>query len=137
MYVCIHAPDFATQAAVRSRPELRRRPIAVLEGEPPLEKVFAINLFARRAGLAIGMSHLQAESFDGVQLLPRSQALEQSAQSALLDCAAEFSPRIELIQSQQPEQYGGTAVLDIAGSDRLFGAAAEVADTLRKKIALH
>jgi protein ImuB len=137
MYVCIHAPDFAAQAAVRLCPELRRRAIAVLDGDPPLEKVFAINLFARRAGLAVGMSRLQVESFDGVQMLQRSHESERSAQSALLECAAEFSPRIELVQSQQPEQTGGTAVLDIAGSDRLFGAAAEVADTLRKKIALH
>ncbi len=137
MYVCIHAPDFAAQAAVRLRPELRRRPIAVLDGEPPLEKVFAINLFARRAGLAIGMSRLQVESFDGVASLQRSKELEQSAQSAMLDCAAEFSPRMEIIQAQQAEQCGGTAVLDIAGSDRLFGATGEIAETLRKKISLH
>jgi protein ImuB len=136
MYVCIHAPDFAAQAAVRLRPELRRQPVALLDGEPPLEKVFAINIYARRAGMIAGMSRLQAESFAGTQLLPRKPELEQSALAVLLQCAAEFSPRIELIHSQQAEQSGGTAVLDIAGSDRLFGGAGTVAESLRKKMAV-
>src|SRR5438067_9700760 len=101
MYVCIHAPDFAAQAATRLHPELRRQPVAVLAGEPPLEKIFAINTCARRAGLVTGMSRLQAESFSGVHLLLRSQQQEEEPCSVLLGCAAEFSPRIESIHSQQ------------------------------------
>jgi protein ImuB len=84
MYVCIHAPDFAAQAAIRLRPELRRQPVAVLDGEPPLEKIFAINTCARRAGLVAGMSRLQAESFFGTHLVTRSQELEHSARAVLL-----------------------------------------------------
>src|SRR5207302_2039843 len=118
------------------RPELRRQPVAVLEGELPLEKVFAINSCARRAGLVTGMSRLQAESFSGAYLLLRSQQQEEDARSVLLKCATEFSPRIESVPSQQTEQSGGTAVLDISGSDRLFGTPKEIAETLRNKIAV-
>ena len=135
MYVCIHAPDFAAQAAIRLQPELRRQPVAVLDGEPPLEKIFAVNHGAHRAGLVAGMSRLQAESFDSAHLLTRVQDLEDSARNVLLQCAAEFSPRIEAASSRQVEQCGGTLVLDIAGSDRLFGEPKEVAEALRKKIA--
>ena len=102
MYVCIHAPDFAAQAAIRLRPELRRQPVAVLEGEPPLEKVFAINHSARRAGLVAGMSRLQAESFSGTHLLTSAHELEDSARMVLRQCAAEFSPRMEAVDSRQP-----------------------------------
>lgn len=136
MYVCIHVPDFAAQAAIRQIPELRRRPVAVLEGDPPLEKVFAINTCARRAGLVTGMSRLQAESFAETHLLSRSQEQEQAARSVLLECAQVFSPRIEFVDSQKVEQAGGTLVLDIARSDRLFGPALEVAEALRNKIAI-
>src|SRR5206468_1338067 len=100
MYVCIHAPDFAAQAAIRLRPELRRQPVVVLDGEPPLEKVFAINHSARRAGLVAGMSRLQAESFSGAHLITRSLELEDSARAVLLQCAAKFSPRMEIVPSR-------------------------------------
>src|SRR3954471_11032157 len=136
MYVCIYAPDFAAQAAIRLRPELRRQPVAVLDGEPPLEKVFAINHSARRAGLVAGMSRLQAESFSGTHLLGRAHEMEASARTVLLQCAAGFSPRMEAVDSRQPEQSGGTLVLDICGSDRLFGEPKDIADALRKKIAV-
>jgi protein ImuB len=135
MYLCVHVPDFAAQAATRLRPELRRSAVAVLYGEHPLEKVFAVNPYAQRSGVSPGMSRLQAESFPKVQLLIRHPEEEASAQNVLLEHAAEFSPRIELVPSRRAEQGGGTAVLDITGSDRLFGGAAAIAESLRTKIA--
>src|SRR5439155_5585550 len=60
----------------------------------------------------------------------------EEARSVLLECAAEFSPRIESIHSQQAEQSGGTVVLDISGSGRLFGVPKEIAEILRNKIAV-
>jgi protein ImuB len=101
-----------------------------------LEKIFAINTCARRMGLVAGMSRLQAESFFGTHLMTRSQELEHSARAVLLQCASVFSPRIEVVHSRQEEQSGGTVVLDISGSDRLFGAPGDLAETLRKKIAV-
>jgi len=37
LYACLYAKEFATQAVLRLRPELRDRLVVVLEGEPPLE----------------------------------------------------------------------------------------------------
>ena len=61
LYLCLHLRDFAAQALVRTHPELHSRALAVLSGNPPLERVFAINQPARRLGLQIGMSRVQAE----------------------------------------------------------------------------
>ena len=64
LHLCLHAQDFAAQTVARLRPELRRRPIAILAGNPPGEAVFALNSDAGNIGLAMGMSRLQAESAD-------------------------------------------------------------------------
>ena len=50
MYACIFIPDFSVQAIIRFEPELRTRPVAVLTGRPPLEKVVALNESARQSG---------------------------------------------------------------------------------------
>ncbi len=130
MFACIHIPDFAVQAALRTRTELRRNPVAVLDGEPPLETVFSVNPSARRAGAALGMGRLQAESFSGIHLLRRSKAEEQSAQEVLVECASLFSPRLETVSFQYSYEPGGTIVLDISGTESLFGRS----DVLAKKL---
>ena len=131
MYACVYVPDFAVQAAARLHPELKGRAVAVLDGEPPLEKVFAVNQKARAMGLSEGMGRLQIESFAGVEVISRSKGHEEehSAQAALCECASEFSPRIESMDAN------GTVVLDISGTERLFGSARELAARLRNKIA--
>ena len=48
--VCIYR-DFAAQALTRRHPELHSRAVAVLSGDPPLERVFAMNQRARLLGL--------------------------------------------------------------------------------------
>ncbi len=54
MFACIFIPDFSAQAILRLEPELRARPVVVLAGRPPLEKVVALNERARQAGVEIG-----------------------------------------------------------------------------------
>ncbi len=93
MYACVHIPDFPVQALLRQYPQSRRSPVAVLEGETPLEEVFATNALARQLGVVTGMSRLQASAFHGLQIYPRDIAQEQSARRSLLTCAATFSPR--------------------------------------------
>jgi protein ImuB len=61
------------------------------------------------------MTKLQVETCNGVLLRKRSPAYEESAQEALLDCAAKFSPRVE---STCP----GTVILDLTGTTKLFGS---------------
>ena len=135
MYACLHVPDFAVQAAVRLRPELRIHPTAVIEGDPPLETIFALNAPARAQGVAAGMSRLQAESFRGLKLHRRSLAEEASAQAALLECAGAFSPRIEVVSFQYAQEPGGTVVIDIRGTTSLFGAPGQLAEAACRKVA--
>jgi protein ImuB len=118
MFACIYIPDFPVQASLLPEPAgtrtaLNRAPIVVLDGPANLPRVFATNPAARRAGIHTGMTKLQAEVCTGIVLRKRSLAEEESAQSALLDSAAAFSPRVE---STAP----GAAILDLMGTEKLF-----------------
>jgi protein ImuB len=131
LYACVHAAEFPAQAALRLRPDLQAEPVAVIEGRPPQEFVCAMNHHALRKGVALGMARLDVEGLGRVRLMGRSQKTEASARAVLLECAARFSPRIE-------EASHGTScafVLDITGSERLFGAPLQLADRLRSAFA--
>jgi len=133
LYLCVHLRDFAAQALVCLNHELHFSAIVVLGGDPPLERVFAMNQRARQLGLATGMSRAQAESFP-VVLLRRDHAKEEAAFAELIRCTEEFSPRIESIASPQEETCGATLVLDVSGSKRLFGNAQQIATSVQQSI---
>ena len=61
-FACIFVPDFPVEALLRAEPDLRSQAVAVLEGKPPLQKVFAVNEKARRAGVSPGMTKIQVEA---------------------------------------------------------------------------
>jgi len=134
LYLCLHLRDFAAQALTLLKPELRKRPVAILEGDPPLETVFALNTQARSLGLGIGMARLQAESFDGVFVSARAKPQEDAAFLILMQCAERFSPRIEVLASAPETTSQATLILDICGSERLFGAPAQIAAALRRDV---
>ena len=120
MFACFYIPDFAVQAALlpelaETRTSLRTTPLAILDGPASLPRVFATNRAARRAGIQTGMTKLQVETYGGVLLRKRSIALEDSAQSALVNFAGRFSPRVESASA-------GAAILDLAGMEKLLGA---------------
>ncbi len=71
MFAAIFIPDFALEAIVRGEPLLRERPVAVLEGAPPLERVIITNAKAQNAGAAVGLTKAQAEQAPGVVLRAR------------------------------------------------------------------
>src|SRR6266702_1882740 len=135
MYACIHTPDFAAQAALRLRQELRQAPVAILDGEVPLETVFGCNAYARKLGVALGMRRLQAESFEYLYLFKRCLAQEEAAQEALIACAAEFSPRVQIVFFEHVVEPGGTLVLDISGTEALFGKPAILAKKIKERVA--
>src|ERR1700684_1768367 len=126
LYLCLHVRDFPVQAAVRTQPELRGHTVAILDGDAPLETVFSLNDHARRLGLELGMSRLQAESFEGISLRARVQQQEDAAFRILMQCAERFSPRIEVLASPAESASAATLVLDISACERLFGAPKQI-----------
>lgn len=123
-FACIYVPDFPVEALLRIEPELRAQAVAVLEGKPPLQKVFAVNAGARRAGAELGMTKPQVEACSSLALRTRSPLQEAAAHAALLDCAQSYSPKIE-------DAGCDTILLDLAGLESLFGPALEIARALQ------
>jgi protein ImuB len=142
LFASIHVPDFPVQAALRSEagdaqgehlsrksflPKLSylKDQIAVLDGPANQMKVVACNGPARRAGIEVGMTKLQAEALPSVILRKRVLDHEYVAQAALLECAGKFSPRLE---STCP----GTVIVDLTGTERLSGTRKKIAERLRE-----
>ena len=98
--------------------------IAVLDGPANQMKIFACNEPARRAGIDIGMTKIQAEALPSVALRKRVLDHEFVAHAALLECAGKFSPRLE---STCP----GTVIIDLTGTERLSGSKKKIAEKLR------
>jgi len=134
LYLCLHVRDFAAQTLARLRPELQKRPVVILDGDPPLETVFSLNERARNLGLALGMSRLQAESFDGISVSSRLKQQEDSAFLILTHCGERISPRIEVLASPQESSSGATLILDVSASERLFGTPEQIATALRRNM---
>lgn len=131
LYACVHAAEFPAQALLRLRPDLQAGPVAVLDGSAPGETVCALNRSARLKGASLGMTRLEAESINGLRLLSRSWESEAVARAVLLECAAKFSPRIE----QVSRGTSCSVMLDIAGTERLFGQPQQLAERLRNALA--
>jgi protein ImuB len=130
LYACVHAADFPAQALLRLRQDLKTQPVAVLDGRTPQQTVCSLNQHAVRLGAVLGMTRLEAERIAGLRLLPRSRESEVAARGALLECAATFSPRMEEVRQ-------GTEcamVLDVAGTGRLFGPPAQLAERLQTSL---
>jgi protein ImuB len=127
MFACIFIPDFSVQAIIRFEPELRARPVAVLTGRPPLEKVVALNERARQSGAEAGATKSQLEALETLVLRARSESQEASAHAALLDCAQSFSPEVE-------DASPGAVLLNLAGLEPLFGPLSKIARDLARRV---
>jgi protein ImuB len=125
-FACIFVPDFPVEALLRAEPELRSKAVAVLEGKVPLQKIWAVNEKARRAGILTEMTKLQVEACPDLVLRPRSSLQEAAAHAALLDCAQSFSPRVE-------DAGCDTVLLDLAGLEPLFGPLPKIARDLARR----
>jgi protein ImuB len=120
LYVCVHVPEFPAQARLRLRPELAETPVVIVAGDPPFEEVCSANAHAFRMGVAQGMTRAELDSFQGLNVLRRSEQEERAARAALLEAAGAFTPRVEV----QPSALSAfVMVLDMAGTTRLFGQA--------------
>src|ERR1700724_2155595 len=127
MHACILHPDFPVQAIIRCEQELRARPVAVLTGRPPLEKVVALNERARQTGVDVGATKSQLEAWENLVLRARSESQEKSPHATLLDCAQSFSPEVEDVSP-------GAVLLNLAGLDPLFGPLPKIARDLAQRV---
>ncbi len=126
LYACLYVKEFPAQAMLRLRPEFYEKPCAVMEGEPPLQQVCSFNSRAHSLGVARGMTQVEIETFPSVVVLSRSIAEEVTAKAAILECAGSFSPRVE----DRSDSHIFLCVIDIAGTEKLFGPPQELAKTL-------
>src|ERR1700685_2077814 len=113
-FASIFVPNFMLQAVVRAEPSLRERAVALIDGNPPLCNVVAVNEKAARAGVESGMTKMNAAQFTGVEIRPRSPAQEKIAHGVLLDIGWSGFPLIE-----EPAQ--DTILLSLFGLQQLFG----------------
>jgi protein ImuB len=126
LYACLCANEFPAQALLRLRPALRNRACVVMDGEPPLRFVCSLNRESRGFGIIWGMTQVEIDTFPNITILPRSKVEEATTKAALLQCAAAFSPRVE----DQSSEYECLCVIDIAGTDKLFGSPQNLAERL-------
>ncbi len=120
LYVCVHVPEFSSQALVRLRPELTNSPVVVLAGDPPFQQACSMNAQARRLAVTRGMTRAELESFPGLKILSRSEPEERTTRTALLEVAGGFTPRVE-VQAQDGSAFA--VVLDMTGTTLVFGNA--------------
>jgi len=125
-FASIFVPNCMVQAVVRADPSLRERLLALIDGNPPLCSVVAVNEKAAQAGLACGMTKSNAAEFPGLEIRPRSRALEKTAHAALLDVGWSVSPQIE-------DTAEDAIVLDLTGLGHLFRSEEEIAAHLLRR----
>ena len=118
-FASIFVPNFWLQAVVRAEPALRERGFALIDGNPPLGRVVAIDTVAAQMGIEIGMTKTDAEQFAGVEIRPRIPAQEKIAHAVLLDVGWSISPTME-------DTAPDAVVLDLSGLTSLFGAEEDI-----------
>ena len=132
LYACLYAKEFPAQAVLRLRPELRERPVVVIEGEPPLQTVRSFNAKAHYLGIVRGMTRVELDTFSSLIVLPRSRTEEVSTHAVMLECAGTFSPRVE----DRTDGGAFLCVVDIAGTEKLLGPPELLAQELLRRVQL-
>ncbi len=114
---------FYASVEQRDRPELRGRPVAVGGGV-----VLAASYEARRHGVRSGMGGRQARELCPELIFVSGRMAEYVAASeAVFDVCQRYTPLVEQISIDE-------AFLDVAGSEHLFGPAAEMAAAMRAEV---
>ena len=129
-YACLYAREFPAQALLRLRTGSSERPCVVMEGEPPVQNVCSLNAKARELGIERGMTQVEVDTFPAVTVFARSLPEESAAKAALLECAGNFSPRVE----DRSSNDAFLCVIDIAGTGALFGPPASLAKSLLARV---
>jgi len=96
MFATIYLPNFYLQAATRHQPELRVKPVALIEEQERKPVIIQLNDAAEKAGIRKGMTPSQALARSlQVVIKVRARAQEKSMQEILLHYAFTLSPFVE------------------------------------------
>ena len=123
----IDPPSFCTTVEGLVAPALRDRPVAVAPPGADRATLLALSREAREAGLERGTPvRLALKQCPDLIVIPPNPELYARASLALHDILKIYAPVIE------PCGYGH-AFLDLTGTERLFGPAADVAERIRRE----
>ena len=96
MFATIYLPNFYLQAAIRHQPELRAKPVALIEEQEKKPIIIQLNEAAEQAGICKGMTPSQALArYLQVTIKARGRTQEKSIQEILLHYAFTLSPFVE------------------------------------------
>jgi len=96
MFATIYLPNFYLQAATRHQPELREKPVALIEEQQRKPLIIQLNEAAQKAGIRKGMTPSQALARSlQVDIKVRALMQEKSMQEILLHHAFTLSPFVE------------------------------------------
>jgi protein ImuB len=96
MFVTIYLPNFYLQAATRHQPELRAKPVALIEEQDRKPVIIQLNEAAEKSGIRKGMTPSQALARSLLVVIKvRARAQEKSIQEILLHYAFTLSPFVE------------------------------------------
>lgn len=96
MYAVLWIPDFPLQAVVRTQPRLAGRAVALLAGEKKDSAVVACTAQARRAGVSVGLTGMQALARCAELVICAADPdAEREADAALLATGFAVSPSVE------------------------------------------
>jgi len=96
MFATIYVPNFYLQAATRHQPELRGKPVALIEEHERKPVIIQLNDAAEKTGIRKGMTPSQALARClSVVIKARAHTQEQSIEEILVQCAFTLSPFVE------------------------------------------
>ena len=96
MFATIYLPNFYLQAATRHQPELRSKPVALIEAQDRKPVIIQLNEAAEKARIRKGMTPSQALARSlQVVIKVRARAQENSTQEILLHYAFTLTPFVE------------------------------------------
>src|SRR6185437_11877426 len=96
MFAVIFIPNFSLQAVLRYEPDLRSRPVALVDPKDTKPAITQLTFAAQSCGVCAGLTASQAMARCAELIIkPRSPAQEESATEVLLQTAYAFSANIE------------------------------------------
>ena len=96
MFATIYLPNFYLQAATRHQPELRAKPVGLIEEQQRKPVIVQLNELAEKVGIRKGMTPSQALARSlRVVIKTRAQMQEKSIQEILIHHAFTLSPFVE------------------------------------------